>query len=45
MEKLKLIFILRSCPETDDYSAMGYTCSTQYFSSQGTVTFAANRND
>lgn len=45
MEKLKLIFILCTCPETDDYSPAGYTSSTLYFSSRGMVTFAVNRND
>lgn len=45
MEKLKLIFILCSYPETDDYSSIGFTCSTLYFSSKGMVTFVFNRND
>lgn len=45
MEKLKLIFILCTCPETDDCSSVGYTCSTLYSSGQGMVTFAVNRND
>jgi len=39
MEKLKLIFILCTCPETDGYSSIGYTCSTLYFSSRRTVIF------
>lgn len=45
MEKLKLIFILCTCPETDDCSSIGYTCSILYFLSQGMVTFVVNTND